>query len=114
MKLELSVIAPEADQELRSLYEWLRDEPVIRQSSQISLSEQEVKPGDMGDTLDLITLLVTSGLALPGFIQTVASWAATRRSRPTVVIKREDVRVEITGMSIDDAIKMAKALESED
>ncbi|MEO3858416.1 hypothetical protein [Acrocarpospora sp. B8E8] len=114
MKIRISITALEPEEELRSLYNWLRDEPVVRQNSHISLDGRELKPDEMGDTLDLITLVVTSGLQLPALIETISGWRATRRNQPTVILYRGDLRIEFTDTNIDEVLKILDALEGDD
>nr|WP_157553887.1 hypothetical protein [Herbidospora sakaeratensis] len=114
MNIRISVAASDTDEELRSLYTWLRDEPAIRENCRISLDGRGIGPGEMGEILDVITLLVTSGLQLPALAQTLSGWAATRRNRPTVTVSRGDFQVVITGANIDEVLEVLDTLDVRD
>ncbi|WP_433435097.1 effector-associated constant component EACC1 [Nonomuraea sp. CA-141351] len=114
MSINIRIDGEYAEQELRSLYDWLRNEPNIRQHAEIRLLSKELNPNEMGDTLDLISLIITSSLQLPTLADVVLGWMATRRRRPTVTIERGEMRVEVSGANMEEVVKILNAMGSHD
>ncbi|MBF8185567.1 hypothetical protein ITP53_07420 [Nonomuraea sp. K274] len=114
MSINIRITGYKADQELRSLYAWLRDEPNVRQHANIRLLSREPQPDEMGDTLDLITLIVTSGLQLPGLADVIRGWLQTRRHKSTVIIEKGDLKIELSEATADDVVKILAATKDHD
>ncbi|MET7331683.1 hypothetical protein [Nonomuraea sp. NPDC005650] len=114
MSINIRIDGEYAERELRSLYDWLRDEPNVRQHAEICLVSKELNPNEMGDTLDLISLIITSSLQIPTLADVVLGWMATQRRQPKVTIERGGVRVEVSGASIDEVVKILNAMEPHD
>ncbi|WP_131737530.1 effector-associated constant component EACC1 [Actinomadura roseirufa] len=113
MTIRIQIDGDFADEELSSLHRWLLDEPDIRQNSQVALESKEPSEGEMGTTLDVISLLTTSTLQLPTVIDTINGWWRTRRREPTVVIERNGVTVTITGADPAAVVRALMAAEGE-
>lgn len=109
--LNLRMIGQNSDQELRSLYEWLLNEHDLRPQLKVKLVHKEPGPGEMGDTLDLISMIIASTLALPGFIQAISEWRRTRRNRPQVVIERGETTVTISKANSDIVVDVLDAIQ---
>lgn len=103
-----------AEQELRSLYDWLRRDIEALDYMDVSLKSKEPKPGEMGDMLDLIALVVTSGLQWPAFIETLSRWRGTRRHRPKVTIERGGTTVVVSEAESTLVVQILKAMEDHD
>ncbi|GLW21748.1 effector-associated constant component EACC1 [Microbispora triticiradicis] len=112
--LSIRVTGLGSDEELRSLYEWLLREPGIRQHTQMRLVPKESRPGDMGDVLDLISLLVATGLQLPSLATSLTVWRSTRRRKLPLTIAKGDVTITIPDGDSETALKMLEALMDED
>ncbi|MEU7886368.1 hypothetical protein AB0B54_12780 [Microbispora bryophytorum] len=112
--LNIRVTGLGSDEELRSLYDWLLREPRVRQHAQVRLASREPRPGDMGDVLDLITLLVTTGLQLPSLATSLTVWRSTRRRKLQLTIQKGDVTITIPEGDAETALKMLEALMDED
>ncbi|MEV4372934.1 hypothetical protein AB0J71_38110 [Nonomuraea sp. NPDC049637] len=103
-----------AEQELRSLYDWLLRDLDALDYMDVRLQSKDPEPGEMGDTLDLIALAVTSALQWPAFIETVAQWRRTRRHRPQVTIERGGTTVVVSEAESELVVQILKALEGND
>ncbi|MGP3921111.1 hypothetical protein OHA25_13525 [Nonomuraea sp. NBC_00507] len=114
MSINIRIAGDHAEQELRSLYDWLRDEPNVRQHAEIRLVSKELNSDEMGDTLDLISLIVTSSLQVPTLVDVISGWIGTRRGRPKVTIERGEMRVEVSGTSAEEVVKILNAMEPDD
>lgn len=95
MPINIRVDGAWADQELRSLYEWLLNEPDIRHDAEIQLVSSKPSDREMGDTLDLISLVVASSLQLPALGIAVSGWLKTRRHTEALIIECGDAKVVV-------------------
>ncbi|NXY98878.1 hypothetical protein HYE82_31760 [Streptomyces sp. BR123] len=95
MRVDLHVQGDRAD--VRSLYQWLSRDPVLRRTARIELAGQDPRPGDMGDVLDLVTLIVGSGWSAASLGVAVAAWRGTRPNPPVVTVRRGDLEVVLAG-----------------
>jgi len=70
------------------------------------------RPGELGTALDVLTLVVTSVLALPSAIDTVHRWCVSRgRAGASVVLSVGEVTVTVTaGSTPEEVAAMAAAL----
>jgi hypothetical protein len=100
-----------AEQELRSLYDWLMRDLDALDYMNVRLQSKEPGPGEMGDTLDLIALVVTSGLQWPAFIETLSQWRRTRRHRPQVTIERGGTTVMVSEAESEFIVQIIKAMK---
>ncbi|MFD8413426.1 hypothetical protein ACFV2Q_16930 [Streptomyces sp. NPDC059650] len=95
MRVDLHVQGDQAA--LRSLYKWLSRDPDLRRTARIELTGQSPQPGDMGDVLDLVTLVIGSGWSAASLGVAVAAWRGTRPNPPAVTIRRGDLEIVLTG-----------------
>lgn len=103
-----------AEQELRSLYDWLMRDLDGLDYMDIRLRSKNPEPGEMGDTLDLIALAVASALQWPAFIETLSQWRRTRRHRPQVTIERGKTTVVVSEAESELIIEILRVLEESD
>ncbi|MFF5711403.1 hypothetical protein [Streptomyces sp. NPDC012756] len=101
-----------AEAELRSLGAWLEDDRVVRRHVRGELgSSLAPVPGQQGDGIDILSLVLSSGLGAASLAAAVASWRSTRTPSPTLVVQRPDgTRVEISGHSQEEAEKLMRSL----
>lgn len=83
------------EDELASLYAWLRDEDDVRSHASMSFTSAEPRPGELGATFDVIQLVVDGGFQALNFAIAFATWRHTRRSRPQVTITCGDASVSL-------------------
>ncbi|MGI5485535.1 effector-associated constant component EACC1 [Microtetraspora malaysiensis] len=100
-----------AEQELRSLYGWLMRDLDALDYMDMRLQSRAPGPGEMGDTLDLIALVVTSALQWPAFVETLSQWRGTRRHRPQVTIERGGTTVVVSQAESGLVVEILKAMK---
>ena len=104
MTIEIRISGPMADEDLASLYQWLRAEPDVRRHALISLTSAEPEQGELGVALDTIQMIVGDGFQLAGLALAYASWRASRtkaRLDQVVSIERDGVKVSISSTDPD-------------
>jgi hypothetical protein len=109
--IQIRMTGPDADQELSSLYAWLREEPDIRRHARMSLMGPEPGPSEMGAAFDVVQLVVDSGFQTLNLAVAYASWRATRPRRSQVTIERDDTRVTLDGTEPDTVGAIVRALK---
>lgn len=100
-----------AEQEIRSLYDWLMRDLDALDYMDVRLQSRDPEPGEMGDTLDLIALLVTSSLQWPAFIEALSQWRGTRRHRPQVTIEHGGTTVVVSEAESELVVQILKAMK---
>ncbi|WP_146607427.1 effector-associated constant component EACC1 [Spongiactinospora gelatinilytica] len=110
MQVNVRLSGDYADQEMKSLYAWLRNDQEVRPNATISLVHRPLEAGAMGDALDLISLVIASGLQLPGIVAAISAWRQTRRQRPMITIESGDTKVVVDDTDPEIAVKILKAL----
>ncbi|WP_157248682.1 effector-associated constant component EACC1 [Nonomuraea typhae] len=100
-----------AEQELRSLHDWLMKDLDSLDYMEVRLRSKDPEPGEMGDTLDLIALVVTSALQWPAFVASLSQWRGTRRHRPQVTIEHGGTTVVVSEAESEFVVQILKALE---
>ncbi|MGA5369979.1 effector-associated constant component EACC1 [Streptomyces griseoincarnatus] len=101
MEITVQCNSDEAEGELRSLTQWLSADLSVRRHVQaVPGTAGPAVPGQQGDVIDIISLLISSGLSAAALGMSIASWRATRPQVPTLIVERPDgLKVEITGHS---------------
>ncbi|MFD4921814.1 hypothetical protein ACFWNE_10925 [Streptomyces goshikiensis] len=104
-----------AEDEARSLCDWLRMDREIRRAARVEVGSSAVPiPGQQGAVLDLVSLVITGGLSAGSLAVSIASWRATRPQEATITVERADGgKVMITGMSRDEAQRLLAQLLGE-
>ncbi|WP_327010979.1 hypothetical protein OHA72_29130 [Dactylosporangium sp. NBC_01737] len=104
-------ISLEVDDEesLRMLYRWLRDDE-IRRTVPVTMVPTPPRPGEMGAAFEIISAVVSNGIALGGLLVAVASWRGSRPRPPRVRIRHGATVVELDG-SPDEIRRVVDALD---
>lgn len=87
MRVRLRV-AGDDPESVRSLREWLHREHAVRAHGDLRWARAR-SPEHMGVTVEVLSLVVGSGLAAAQLVLAVAQWRASRHPAPTVTITRE-------------------------
>ncbi|WP_211260567.1 effector-associated constant component EACC1 [Amycolatopsis jejuensis] len=97
-----------ADDELRQLAAWLRDEDELR--GRVRAPDSPPRPGEMGGVLETIEVVVTSGAATT-LCRSLFDWLARRRDARKVSLKlvRGEETLELSCGSEDDATRVISA-----
>ncbi|WP_353963592.1 hypothetical protein [Streptomyces sp. NBC_00120] len=113
MLMRLRVDSEGAEDELRSLCEWLLDDPDIRHYATISWDSTPPQPGEMGAT-EWLQLVTDNGWQVANFTMAYLAWRGTRRNGCELTIERNGVTVKIKGISdVEVSGHIARALSGE-
>jgi hypothetical protein len=111
-QLTVRVRVPEGSpDEIRSLRTWLRDEPAVRAYGQPTVDGPEA-PGGMGTALEVLALVLGSGLSAAQLALSIIMWRASRDRPVRVVIERDDRQVTVDTSSPELAAAIASELEA--
>lgn len=83
-------------EELRSLYRWLRGDEDLR-SVPISLSGTGAAPGEMGSALDVIEVLLDNTWSAASLAVAIVAWRQSRPRASRATLRIGQTEVEITG-----------------
>jgi len=111
LAIHIRVDGPNAEQELGSLYAWLREEPEIRHHARVSLETTEPGTSDMGAAFEIIQLVIDSGFQAMNLALSYAAWRATRPGHPQVTIERDGARISLEGADADTVEAIVRALK---
>jgi hypothetical protein len=93
------------------LHTWLRDEPAIRAAGRPEVN-WPAAPGEMGTGLEVLTLVLGSGLSAAQLALSVIMWRSTRDKPIRVVIERDGRQVTVDTNSAERAEAVAAELEA--
>jgi hypothetical protein len=92
-----------------SLHRWLRREQAVRVDGELARADTG-DPAAMGTLLDVLTLIIGSGLSAGQLALAVASWRDTRRPAPRVVITHTAADGAVTRIEAADHAVLTAAL----
>ncbi|MFE8948154.1 hypothetical protein [Streptomyces sp. NPDC007856] len=112
MQVILSLAGDSAEEEVRSLYDWLLLDRKVRREARLEMGSSSAPvPGQQGAALDLISLVLGNGISAASLGVSIASWRATRPKEPTITVERVDgSKVTITGASQAEAQHLVEQL----
>ena len=106
--------ADEAEQELRSLVDWLRADDDVRRHAAITLEAGEPGSGAMGAALEVIKRVLDSGFSLGNLALAYAGWRATRTTRDEpgfeLIVRNGKTKITINAAEAQEAEKQLRAL----
>ncbi|MEU3540302.1 effector-associated constant component EACC1 [Streptomyces paromomycinus] len=111
MMIQVRLDEAESDLELRSLCEWLTDDPTVGRSAAVSLRARENRPGKMGLGFDAVQLIVDSAFQLSSLAIAIDGWRRAYAARPKMTVERNGVRVSFATADTDGARSILRALE---
>ncbi|WP_432128918.1 effector-associated constant component EACC1 [Streptomyces sp. bgisy082] len=98
------------EQQLVSLYEWLRQSPRVIADSKVTLESDPV-PGTLGERADRINLSVASAFAsVQIIIAAITLWQEVQENPAPVNVKVGTVIVQVDGAAPDDIKRITDAL----
>lgn len=115
MQVALQFAGDSAEDHVRSLYEWLLLDRTVRREARVEMASSSVPvPGQQGTVLDLVSLVLGSGISAASLGVSIASWRATRPQEPTITVERGDgSKVTITGTSQEETQRLIAQLLGE-
>ncbi len=93
-----------------SLHRWLRREQAVRVDGELARPGSD-DPAAMGVLLDVLTLVIGSGLSAGQLALAVSSWRATRRPAPRIVITHTAADGAVTRIEATDQATLTAALD---
>ncbi|MFB4299828.1 hypothetical protein [Actinomadura sp. NTSP31] len=100
-----------ADEDLRSLQQWLRDEPDIRGHAVISAESAPAGEGEMGGALDVVKLVIDTGFQVMNFGLAYAAWRSTRPRPAPVTVERGGTRIVLDDDDPETIARLLRALD---
>jgi Effector Associated Constant Component 1 len=94
----------------RSLRTWLRDEPWVRGFGQPRIAD-DTGAGEMGTGLEVLSLVLGSGLSAAQLILSIIMWRSTQNRPIRVIIERDDRQLAVDTNDPQDAPALAAKLE---
>lgn len=115
MKVMPQCTSGTAEDEPRSLAQWLSADPHVRRYAQVGLGSAEpATPGHQGDAIDILSPILSSGFSAVSVAVSVKAWRATRPEPPTLVVERPDgVKAEISGQTPPEAQELMRRVLGE-
>ncbi|MFD0287701.1 effector-associated constant component EACC1 [Streptomyces lutosisoli] len=116
VQVRLRVSGGSAEDEARSLCDWLLLDRNVRRAGRIEMaSSAPSTPGQQGAAiLDLVSLVLGNGISAASLGVSIATWRTTRPQHPTVTVERADgSKVTITGASPHEARRALEELLGE-
>ena len=92
-----------------SLHRWLRREQAVRVDGELARVAGD-DPEAMGALLDVLTLIIGSGLSAGQLALAVAGWRAAQRAAPRVTITHTAADGAVTRIEAADHVALAAAL----
>ncbi|GAA1582249.1 hypothetical protein GCM10009789_40020 [Kribbella sancticallisti] len=110
MDVTVRVSGQAAEDELRSLRDWLSADDTFR--GRVTLETSHRGTEDMGAVIDLLVVAVGSGGAATVLAGAIATWLRTRRSDVTVEIveSAHHRTVKVTALRVKDAEAMIRGV----
>ncbi|MGH8875841.1 MAG: effector-associated constant component EACC1 [Stackebrandtia sp.] len=116
MEITIQCAGAKADEDLLSLARWLEVDYGVRRHVRITHgTTQAAVPGQQGDVIDLIALVLSSGFSGASLAVAIASWRDSRSKPTTLTFERADGRkVELSGdLSANDLAEMIRSVVEE-
>lgn len=111
MDVSITTSSTDAENDLRSLCQWLGEDSYVRRHARIGLGAAAPAPGRMGALFDSIELALNSGFQIGNLALAWAAWRATRTRTPELTFERNGVKVTLSGQDAETAARLLAALE---
>ncbi|MFG2867543.1 hypothetical protein [Streptomyces sp. NPDC048338] len=113
MSFRIKIDGADAENEIRSLREWLEAKPEIRQHATVAWHSEPAMPGHMsGGAMEWLQIVTDNTWSAANFTLAYITWRRTRRNPPTAVIETNGVRVSIEGSDAEATARIVQALSS--
>jgi hypothetical protein len=111
MVIRISMDGVGADEELRSLREWLIDTPEVRQNAAVTLEAAPSQPGRMGaGAMEWIQLITGNAWSAASFAMAYVAWRSSRRLGPTVTIEHNGVKLTLHDADAETVARITRDL----
>ncbi|MEU6328144.1 hypothetical protein ABZ851_12795 [Streptomyces sp. NPDC047049] len=102
------------ERELRSLYNWLRQDSAVRRGADVTLPQSPSEPDQMGLLTDVLQLVTDNGWSAASFALALSTWRQTRPGRRSVTVQRGETTVIVENGSEEELSRLIEALERPD
>jgi Effector Associated Constant Component 1 len=109
--VEIDVSGQQGEQQLRSLHDWLRNDPQLR-FSRVTKPPPRIEPGHMGGVSDVLMIALGSGGAGVALVASLTAWLQTRVTNLTVRISTAAGKVEVKATTSQDPAKLLKQIST--
>ncbi|MEU3918871.1 hypothetical protein [Streptomyces sp. NPDC029004] len=112
MQVTLRIEGNCVEEDIRSLCEWLLLDRTVPREVRVEMGSSCLAvPGHQGAVLDLVSVVVNSGISAASLGVSIASWRTTRAQEPTITVERADgSKIVIAGTSRDEAQRLIEQL----
>jgi hypothetical protein len=98
--------------ESRSLRAWLREEPAVRRHGRPEVPAEDAPSGQMGDGLDVLTLVLGPGLTAAQLVFSIIMWRASHGRPIRVIIERDGREIPVDTDDREQADAIAAKIEA--
>ncbi|WP_246102303.1 effector-associated constant component EACC1 [Streptomyces piniterrae] len=99
------------ERELRSLYDWLRQDAAVRRGAHVALPQAPSTPDQMGTLADVLQLVTDNGWSAASFAIALSTWRQTRPGRRSVTVQRGETTVTMENGSEAELNRLIEMLE---
>ncbi len=98
MGTKIEIVHPDGVQTLEGLRIFLTRDPAARKVGRIRWETSGPGEEELGDGLDVLSIVISSVLGLPDFVQAVANWVRSRNGATDAIeIKLGAAQITVTG-----------------
>ncbi|MBU6531876.1 hypothetical protein ACFUIW_21805 [Streptomyces sp. NPDC057245] len=109
MRVEVRVDGGE--QELRSLYDWLRQDAAVRRGARVSMPAAPAGPESMGAFAEVLQLVTDNAWSAASFALALSTWRQTRPARRRVTVQRGGTTVVVENGGDEEVSRLIRVLE---
>lgn len=102
------------ERELRSLYDWLRQDSAARRGAHVTLHQGPAEPDQMGALADILQLVTDNAWSAASFALALITWRQTRPGRRSITVQRGGTTVTVENGSEEELTRLIAALEQPD
>jgi hypothetical protein len=113
VEIRIRAAEDEGSLDLSSLYQWLVQDPDVRQSVVVRLEPAAGNVGEMGVGFDAIIAIVSNAIALGSLIVAYMSWRDSRQKSPSVSIQNINTVFNLSDSSPETVSRIVEALSGE-
>ncbi|MCO6004482.1 hypothetical protein NE236_05760 [Actinoallomurus purpureus] len=103
--------AENREEDLRSFYEWLGEEPDVRRHATISLEPGKPTEGEMGSALEIVKLVIDTNFQILNFGLAYVAWRTTRKKPAALTVERDGTKITLDDADPETVARILQALE---
>jgi hypothetical protein len=110
MKIRFTANGTDQDQDLQSLYSWLRNDRALRRLVELDPVDTQAGPDDMGPGLDMVVAIISAASAGVSATAAVGQLTISLRQWREVRRPRSEIRIGVEDGDTGEAEPIRKAL----